>query len=182
MGGNSSAAFSLKAGGTKKKLAKRNAEEVSPSAEGDEGCAPSTAPPFEKGGRKLLWDLRKPSVVSRFFFEAGGTKKKLAKRNAKGFRPLRRARRLAQPPLRHLLKKVDENFCGEFCLVINNRRLRSFRDFSGLLPRPGGGGSRRRGRGCRQRRLPVPSGSYGRSTCGRRGGRSYPSPPTYPRR
>ena len=28
----------------------------------------------------------------------------------KGFRTLRRARRLTQPSLRHLLKKVDENF------------------------------------------------------------------------
>ena len=34
---------------------KRNAErEISTSAEGEEGYAPSTAPPFEKGGRKLL--------------------------------------------------------------------------------------------------------------------------------
>jgi len=28
-------------------------EGISPSAEGDKGCAPLTAPPFEKGGRKL---------------------------------------------------------------------------------------------------------------------------------
>ncbi|MBQ8339238.1 MAG: hypothetical protein IJY16_02210, partial [Clostridia bacterium] len=36
-----------------KSYQKRNAENVSPSAEGEEGSAPSTAPPFEKGGRKL---------------------------------------------------------------------------------------------------------------------------------
>ena len=34
----------------KKKRRKKN---ISPSAEGEEGYAPSTAPPFEKGGRKL---------------------------------------------------------------------------------------------------------------------------------
>jgi len=38
----------------RKSLAKRNANErISPVATGDEGYAPSTAPPFEKGGRKL---------------------------------------------------------------------------------------------------------------------------------
>ena len=46
--------FSLQEGGAKKKFAKRNAERgVSPLARGEEGYAPSTAPPFEKGGRKL---------------------------------------------------------------------------------------------------------------------------------
>jgi len=36
-------------------FAKRNAErKVSRSAEREEGCAPPTAPPFEKGGRKLF--------------------------------------------------------------------------------------------------------------------------------
>jgi hypothetical protein len=34
--------------GAKKKLSKRNAENISPSAEGDEGYAPSTAQAFEK--------------------------------------------------------------------------------------------------------------------------------------
>jgi len=35
-------------------LQKESADKrVSPSADGDEGSAPSTAPPFEKGGRKL---------------------------------------------------------------------------------------------------------------------------------
>ncbi len=40
----------------KKKLSKKKSAEkqgFSPSAEGEEGYAPSTAPPFEKGGRKL---------------------------------------------------------------------------------------------------------------------------------
>jgi hypothetical protein len=32
-------------------------EEVSPSADGDKGYAPLTAPPFEKGGRKLSADV-----------------------------------------------------------------------------------------------------------------------------
>ena len=46
--------FSLQEKGAKKKFAKRNAEEkISRSAEREEGYAPSTAPPFEKGGRKL---------------------------------------------------------------------------------------------------------------------------------
>jgi hypothetical protein len=45
----------LQKGGAKKKLAKRNAERgVSRSAEREEGYAPSTVPPFEKGGRKLF--------------------------------------------------------------------------------------------------------------------------------
>jgi hypothetical protein len=39
----------------KEKANKKNRRKgVSPSADGEEGCAPSTAPPFEKGGRKLL--------------------------------------------------------------------------------------------------------------------------------
>ena len=46
--------FFFEAKGAKKKLAKRNAEKgISTSAEVEEGYAPSTAPPFEKGGRKL---------------------------------------------------------------------------------------------------------------------------------
>jgi len=41
--------------GAREKLTKENADRnISPSAEGEEGYAPSTAPPFEKGGRKLL--------------------------------------------------------------------------------------------------------------------------------
>ena len=40
--------------GAKKKLCKKKREkEISPSADGDKGSAPLTAPPFEKGGRKL---------------------------------------------------------------------------------------------------------------------------------
>jgi len=35
-------------------LTKRNAEDVSRSAEREEAYAASTAPPFEKGGRKLF--------------------------------------------------------------------------------------------------------------------------------
>jgi len=39
----------------RKSLAKRNANwGISPVATGDEGYTPSTPPPFEKGGRKLL--------------------------------------------------------------------------------------------------------------------------------
>ena len=49
------ATFSLQEEGAKKKLSKRNAErEISPSADGEEAYAASTAPPFEKGGRKLF--------------------------------------------------------------------------------------------------------------------------------
>jgi hypothetical protein len=44
----------LQEGGARKKLAKENAKRgFSRSAEREEGYAPSTAPPFEKGGRKL---------------------------------------------------------------------------------------------------------------------------------
>ncbi|MBE6597677.1 MAG: hypothetical protein E7641_08435 [Ruminococcaceae bacterium] len=51
---NSLAAFSLAERGAKKKLTKRNAEwRVFRRCDGEEGYAPSTAPPFEKGGRKL---------------------------------------------------------------------------------------------------------------------------------
>ena len=40
--------------GAKKKLTKRNAEKgISHVVTGDKGYAPLTAPPFEKGGRKL---------------------------------------------------------------------------------------------------------------------------------
>jgi hypothetical protein len=39
----------------KEKVFKKKRQGVSPSAEGEEACAASTAPPFEKGGRKLLW-------------------------------------------------------------------------------------------------------------------------------
>ena len=46
--------------GAKKKFAKRNAAKViSRSAEREEASAASTAPPFEKGGRKLLIHLTK---------------------------------------------------------------------------------------------------------------------------
>jgi len=49
-----SAAFSLAERGAKKKLTKRNAEgRVFRRCDGEEGYAPSTAPPFKKGGRKL---------------------------------------------------------------------------------------------------------------------------------
>ena len=54
--------------GAKKKFAKRNAErEISPLARGEEGYAPSTAPPFEKGGRKLpTWRSEEGKNMSRF--------------------------------------------------------------------------------------------------------------------
>ena len=40
--------------GAKKKLGKKKRRKrISPTAVGDEGSAPSTAPPFGKGGRKL---------------------------------------------------------------------------------------------------------------------------------
>jgi len=52
---NSLAAFSLAERGAKKKLTKRNAEgRVFRRCDGEEGYAPSTAPPFKKGGRKLF--------------------------------------------------------------------------------------------------------------------------------
>ena len=43
------------------KSLKRNAKRISRSAEREEGYAPSTAPPFEKGGRKLFKIL--PSIA-----------------------------------------------------------------------------------------------------------------------
>jgi len=47
--------FSLAGEGAGEKLAKENAEEGDFALCGGRGgCAPSTAPPFEKGGRKLL--------------------------------------------------------------------------------------------------------------------------------
>lgn len=51
--------------GTKKKAwQKRNAVKgISRSADRDKGCAPLTAPPFEKGGRKLLAYLRQTDMM-----------------------------------------------------------------------------------------------------------------------
>jgi len=57
----------LQAEGAKKKLSKRNAEKrVSPSAKGEEASAASTAPPFEKGGRKrfAVWTVLIPLSAS----------------------------------------------------------------------------------------------------------------------
>ena len=49
------AAFSFDVIGAKEKAnKKKSAEKYSRSAEREEGYAPSTAPPFEKGGRKLF--------------------------------------------------------------------------------------------------------------------------------
>ena len=62
-------AFSFARKGTKEKAwQKENAEkEISPSAEGDKGSAPLTAPPFEKGGRKLSCGFAlKPFDKSKF--------------------------------------------------------------------------------------------------------------------
>jgi len=62
--------------GAKKKFTKRNADKgISPSADSEEGYAPSTAPPFEKGGRKLPPNMpvRVPLTVGsllRFFFKS----------------------------------------------------------------------------------------------------------------
>ena len=51
-------AFLLQEVGAREKLTKENAEKgISRSAEREEGYAPSTAPPFEKGGRKLFFIL-----------------------------------------------------------------------------------------------------------------------------
>ena len=43
------------------------------------------------------------------------------------FRALRSARRLTQPPLRHLLKKVDENFSHWVCANIDDGQKLSHR-------------------------------------------------------
>ena len=51
-------AFSLAAGGAKKKLTKRNAMGVSPFATGDKGYAPLTAPPFKERKQTRKRDLR----------------------------------------------------------------------------------------------------------------------------
>ena len=52
-----------------KKSTKRNAVgEVSLVAASEEGCAPSTAPPFEKGGRKLFILLMRVCVGFLFLF------------------------------------------------------------------------------------------------------------------
>ena len=58
--------FSLQEKGAKKKLTKRNAvREISTSAEVEEGYAPSTAPPFEKGGRKPFPNWRNPVALAK---------------------------------------------------------------------------------------------------------------------
>ena len=51
-------AFSLATQAQRKSSQKETPQEISPSADGDEGSAPSTAPPFEKGGRKLFNHLQ----------------------------------------------------------------------------------------------------------------------------
>ena len=49
-----SSTFLFDTTGAKRKVHKRETPRIiSPSAEGDKGSAPLTAPPFEKGGRKL---------------------------------------------------------------------------------------------------------------------------------
>ena len=51
-----SSAFSLAAIGAKKKLGKKKRQVYfALLRESEEGYAPSTAPPFEKGGRKLFY-------------------------------------------------------------------------------------------------------------------------------
>ena len=56
IGSKPNSTFFFDTSGAKKKVHKKETllREVSPSAEGDKGSAPLTAPPFEKGGRKLL--------------------------------------------------------------------------------------------------------------------------------
>ena len=58
-------AFLLQERGAREKLAKENAtKKISPPAGGEEAYAASTAPPFEKGGRKPLSGLTVRTALS----------------------------------------------------------------------------------------------------------------------
>jgi hypothetical protein len=69
-------------------------------------------------------------LLATFSFDTIGAKEKVIKKKTPlgEFRALRSARRLTQPPLRHLLKKVDENFHTGFVrtfyfLLINHPQI-----------------------------------------------------------
>ena len=77
---NSSTLFSLALKAQRKKLCKKETpgEGVSPTAVGDKGRGPLTAPPFEKGGRKLFASVIVSFLQSKGVFRRSRRKRRIS--------------------------------------------------------------------------------------------------------